>query len=245
MRRIFGFTILNIKILFSEKIALVWTVVLPVFIALIVQKNVLDSITTQADLINYLSLFWVFIIVSSYINGIGLQLARLREYGLLKTYSLIAGNKNIIIFATFLTQILFCFISLMLFNFIMCIIYNIQDFSFFLIPILLLLLGLPIGLVSLAFATVPFRESSISTIVNILTYPLFIVSLNSIKSIPDYIQILNPFKLMKDWNMFFIQISHGNLSVNFIMQGLFVLIIYSLVGLICLRKVNLLSQIQR
>ncbi|MEM5624105.1 hypothetical protein AAHB47_02175 [Bacillus wiedmannii] len=130
MRRIFGFTILNIKILFSEKIALVWTVVLPVFIALIVQKNVLDSITTQADLINYLSLFWVFIIVSSYINGIGLQLARLREYGLLKTYSLIAGNKNIIIFATFLTQILFCFISLMLFNFIMCIIYNIQDFSF-------------------------------------------------------------------------------------------------------------------
>ena len=91
----------------SEKLALVWSIILPVVIAVLYQKSMLDSVSTNEDLIQYFSRFWVFILFSCFVNGIGLQLARLREQGLLKTYTFIAGNKYPIVLEQFLLKLYF------------------------------------------------------------------------------------------------------------------------------------------
>ncbi|PAD71490.1 hypothetical protein CHH67_24315, partial [Paenibacillus campinasensis] len=98
MRRVFGFFILNLKMLLFEKVAFVWSVIFPLFIALVLQRNILDSTSNDLDIIKYIFWFWAFIIISTFLNGIGLQSARLKESGLLKTYTLIAGSKYPIIF---------------------------------------------------------------------------------------------------------------------------------------------------
>jgi ABC-2 type transport system permease protein len=227
----------------SEKLALVWSIILPVVIAVLYQKSMLDSVSTNEDLIQYFSRFWVFILFSCFVNGIGLQLARLREQGLLKTYTFIAGNKYPIVFGTILTQIVFCLVSLLIFTIIILIIYGVFEWKIFLLPIILLLVSLPFSLLVLFLANLPFQYNNFSVIVNFLTYPLFILSI--ISQGGSLIELLNPFYVLFEWLSYISGLLNVTEYKNINYNAVITLGIYTLVGYFSLKKLNLLSVVQR
>ena len=245
MRRIFGFFILNLKMLLFEKVAFVWSVIFPLFIALVLQKNILDSANNSHELIKYAYWFWAFIIISTFINGIGLQTARLRENGLLKTYTLIAGSKYPIIFGMVLTQIVFSILSLTIFTTILTIIYSIFSLKLFLVMVTVVIISIPFAFASLFLALLPVQISSISTILNILLYPLFIIAINFDIQKMIVLEMFNPFKYIYEIALV-ISSFLGLLEYKFLHPELVLpFLFYSLVGYLSLKKLNLLSILPR
>lgn len=231
--------------IFGEKIAFVWSIIFPVFIALLVQKSMLDSLTDPNELIKYFGWFWVFIIISTFLNGVGLQAARLREYGLLKTYTLIAGNKYIFIFGMLLTQIVFCSVSLLLFTFIISSIYNVFSMKLVIVPLIGMLLALPFGLATLSLANLPVQYNNLTTIVNIFIYPLFLVAVSFHSSEFFLLKLFNPYKLIYEMTMTFANGLHILQYNGFHIGIFFVSLFYLAIGVFSLKKLNLLSVLQR
>lgn len=138
-----------------------------------ISKRFLNDATDEKEIVQYISFFWVFIIISTYINGIGLQIARIREYGLLKTYVMITGNRYTFLTAILLTQISFGAISLLLFTSIVSIYYRAFSFNLLLSSLIVLLVSFPLAIASVSIAAIPIKFNNLSTIMNILVYPLF------------------------------------------------------------------------
>lgn len=244
LRKIYSFFILYLKILFSEKIALVWSVILPVVIAVMYSLSVMGgTFSSTGELLEYMSLFWVFIIWNSYLNGVGLQLARLREQGLLKTYTLIAGNKFPIVFGTILSQLVFSLVSLLSFTIIVSLINNIFMIELFLLPIILLICSVPFSLFVLVVANLPFQYNNFSVIVNLSTYPLFAHSIFA--SGDSFLGLLNPFKLFMEVVLYFGSLFNIMETEHFNYNIVLILAIYLIIGIFSLKKLNLVSVVQR
>ncbi|MBT2760606.1 hypothetical protein [Paenibacillus sp. ISL-20] len=245
MRRVFGFFILNLKMLLFEKVAFVWSVIFPLFIALVLQRNILDSTSNNLDIIKYIFWFWAFIIISTFLNGIGLQSARLKESGLLKTYTLIAGSKYPIIFGIVLTQVAFAILSLVLFTTILTLIYSIFSFKLLMLMVIIVIISIPLAFATFTIALLPVQVSSISTILNILIYPVFLVAINVDIKYAGFLEMFNPFKFIYEISLnmgsLFGMFHHEFLYVQFFVPLLF----FGFVGYIAMRKINLLSMLQR
>src|SRR5699024_10339016 len=93
MKPCIGMFILNIKIIFSEKVVFVWSLILPVVIFIVYTFRFSSDSFNISEMVDLFSYFWAFIIISSAFNGVGIHLSKLRNFGLLKTYTLIAGGK--------------------------------------------------------------------------------------------------------------------------------------------------------
>lgn len=244
LRKIYSFFILYLKILFAEKIALVWTVILPVLIAVMYSHNVMDgTFSSTGEFLKFMSLFWVFIIWSSYLNGVGLQLARLREQGLLKTYTLIAGNKYPIVFGTILSQLVFSLVSLLSFTIIVSLINNILMIELFLLPIILLICSLPFSLFVLIVVILPFQYNNFSIIVNLSTYPLFAHAIYA--SGDSFLSLLNPFILFMEVVSYFGSLLNIMETQHFNYNIVLILAIYLIIGCFSIKKLNLVSVVQR
>lgn len=245
MRRVFGYFILNLKMLLFEKVAFVWSVIFPLFIALVMQRNILDSTNHEQEFIQYMFWFWAFIIISTFLNGVGLQTARLKENGLLKTYTLIAGSKYPIIFGMVMTQVAFAMLSLVLFTTILTLIYDVFSVQLLILMAIIVVVSIPLAFATLIIALLPVQVSSISTILNILMYPIFLVAINVHVKQAEFLEMFNPFKLIYEFSLnissWFGLFQHELLYLEFFIPLLF----YSLVGYIALRKLNLLSMLQR
>lgn len=245
MRRVFGFFILNLKMLLFEKVAFVWSVVFPLFIALVMQKNILDSTSNNLDMIKYIFWFWAFIIISTFLNGIGLQTARLKESGSLKTYTLIAGSKYPIMLGIVLTQVIFAILSLVLFTTIVTLIYSVFSLKILMLMVIIVIISIPLAFATFSVALLPVQFSSISTILNILMYPIFLVAINVDMKNVWLLEMFNPFKFIYEISLnmgsFFGLFDHEFLYVQFIIPLLF----FGFVGYIAMRKINLLSMLQR
>lgn len=233
--KIYGFTVLNLKILIAEKIAFLWSVALPVVIALVYQNDITSALAHDGHKQWYLGWYWTYVIVAAFVNGIGLQLARMREYGLLKSYILIAGGKSPFIIATFVTQLIFCSLSLTLFNVIVGLYFNAFSFTMLLHSFLLMLCSLPFGLFTLVLTILPIKISNLGTIINIVLYPLFIMAMNAYHS--DW-NLLNPFGWI---NQMIFTLDGGGISLVF--MG--VSILYLAIGVFSYIKMNLISYVQR
>ncbi|UHA74282.1 hypothetical protein [Paenibacillus sp. 481] len=244
IRQVKAHVILDLKILFTEKVALAWSVALPVVIALVFQGKFLESISSEEQFTYYLSWFWIFIIIASFVNGIGLQIARLREYNLLKTYVLIAGAKHPYVISVFITQCIFVAVSNLLFTTILSSIVGQFTLLNFILPLLLWFMAIPIGMATLLFAVLPLKLSSVTTFINIALYPLFLVSLNNL-NVPPMVNWVNPFTIMRHlidvlMSLFSMLTSLTLQPILFIMLGL-----YFVIGLFSYKKLSLLSLVQR
>lgn len=243
MRQVLAFYLLYLKMLLAEKIALIWSVIFPVVIALVFQRGFLNDATDEKEIVQYISFFWVFIIISIYINGIGLQIARIREYGLLKTYVMITGNRYTFLTAILLTQISFGVISLLLFTSIVSIYYRAFSFNLLLSSLIVLLVSFPLAIASVSIAAIPIKFNNLSTIMNILVYPLFFLSLNSRSS--NLLNYVNPYYIIHEITKIVINLLMGiDYTYNFYLLLLSILL-YLVVGLFIIKRFNLLSLTSR
>ncbi len=243
MKKTLGFFLLNFKIITAEKIAFVWSVLLPAFIAIVHQQNVLRSLSGFREWVLYLCWFWVFIIISCFVYGVGLQLARLRESGMLKTYTMLSGGKYPIVFGTILSQIVFCLVSLFIFTFIITFLNGMMGARFFILPVILLFISLPFGLFILFLPNLPFQYGNFSVIVNILIYLLLWLAYDSGNG--SLAALFNPFRLFYELALFIGGLLRIHEPFAFRPEYAIVLGIYLLIGFFSLKKLNLLSVVQR
>lgn len=235
--KVYGFTSLNLKILISEKIAFLWSVVLPVATALFFQKSMTSSLTLEDQKLLYMGWIWTYIVVASFVNGIGLQLARMREYGLLKTYVLIAGGKSPFVIATFVTQLVFCYLCLTIFNVVVGIYFDVFSLNLLWESFLLMLCSLPLALLTLVLTVLPLKISDLGTVINIILYPLFLLAANTDHYNSVWI-FINPFGFLSHMTVFL-------QSGEFPILLMAVCVVYAAVGLFSYKKMNLISYIQR
>ncbi|MFN4215183.1 hypothetical protein [Exiguobacterium sp.] len=230
-----------IKIVMTDKIPFVLTMGIPLGIALLYSPPNIGSMTV-AEYATYLSYFWVYIILATYLNGIALELARMREHGLMKTYIMISGNKYTYILAILFAQLIFAAISLSLFTIIVTFIHGQFAFSYLVAPLLLLLGSIPFALGSIVLTLLPVKVISLMKFANLLAYPLFFLAIKQ----PDvWFGYANPFYALLQLSLAIVHtVAQADVSFNLVMT-LFALVGYVFVGLFAMNRFNLVSSVIR
>jgi ABC-2 type transport system permease protein len=176
----------NIKILAKDKIPLIWSVIVPsVFLYLNRQ-----FVYTIKDL----RFWWAYIIISSYIYGVGIYAMTMKESGTLKTLFSISNTPFLFFFGNLLTQITYCVICISVFNIVAILFFNYPLFIIFYYSIKIILLSIPIaflGMVLTLFKKI--HVNSLSSLTNIIMM-IFFFSMN----IDGPLQKLNPIRFYAD-----------------------------------------------
>ncbi|PAD71140.1 hypothetical protein, partial [Paenibacillus campinasensis] len=95
-----------------------------------------------------------------------------------------------------LTQVAFAILSLVLFTTILTLIYSIFSFKLLMLTVIIVILSIPLAFATLTIALIPVQVSSISTILNILIYPVFLVAINVDIESSVFLELFNPFKFL-------------------------------------------------
>ncbi|TCI51912.1 hypothetical protein EVJ24_12320 [Exiguobacterium sp. SH1S21] len=241
MHQITSYFFLYAKIVLTDKVPFLLTMGLPLGVALLYSPPNIGTMTS-AEYATYLSYFWVYIILATYLNGIALELARMREYGLMKTYVMISGNKYTYMLAILLAQLLFAAISLLLFTVVVTLVHGHFTFGLLASPILLLLGSFPFALGSVVLTLLPVKVSSLMKFANILTYPLFLLAVKQ----PDvWFGYANPFYALLQLSLAVVHgVTQVDVSFNLI-TTILSLVGYVIVGLFAMNRFNLVSSVTR
>ncbi len=187
LKGIIAYVKLNIKSLLKDKISFIWSIFFPLIIFYLNYKNI-----NQAQLVYW----WEYMIICSFVYGIGIYIVELRENGCLKTYFSIKNSKTLFFLGNLFTQIIFCIISLEIFN---AIIATLKGYNFIIISsisFLLIILSIPLAFASLLLS-LPCKISSqsVKTIFTILTTLLLFGSkniyINKLSILSLYYKIIN------------------------------------------------------
>ncbi|MBH5316461.1 hypothetical protein I6N90_01410 [Paenibacillus sp. GSMTC-2017] len=146
-------------------------------LAILYQRSRVIDLDNDQAVLNYLSLFWTYVIVITFVNGIGLQLAGMRENGWLKTYVLIAGSKLPIILSSLLTPFLITCMSLFLFNIIVGTYMKILLIDLILYSFLLIVFSLPFAIFTLINPFYVIHNICLSIMTETWNFPILIVLL--------------------------------------------------------------------
>jgi len=239
MHAIQSYFILYLKIMVTDKIPFLWTIGLPLVLALAYGTQ---NDFTYADFLSYIPLFWGYIILSTYLNGIGLQLARMREHGLMKTYIMISGNKLSCILAMILVQMVFAAVSLVFFTITVSLVSGMFSLQLIGLALLVLVGSVPLAFASTLLTLVPFKISSMTTLANIVMYPLFLLSTRQNEYWFSY---FNPFYTIRQLAFEILQFFKAlDVSINGPVL-LTALLVYLLSGLFAIKRFNLLSILTR
>ncbi|MCQ4090178.1 hypothetical protein [Exiguobacterium sp. LL15] len=226
---------LYLRIMLTDKIPVFWSLIFPLILAFVFGSR-LDF--TENSFLSFLALFWGYILLSIYVNGIGLQLARMREHGLMKTYIMISGSKIGCILALVLVQLVFAAVSLSVFTTILMLVFGFFSPLTLLLAYLVLLLSISLAFASIALTMLPAKISSMSTLINIVMYPLFLFA----NSQPDrWYSYLNPFYVMKTLGL---AVSEHVTGASLLILTV-VLVVYLLLGLFSVKRFNLMSLLTR
>ncbi|MGX4687470.1 hypothetical protein JNUCC83_11560 [Vagococcus sp. JNUCC 83] len=160
---------LNSRMIFKDKITFFWSFILPVFMLIV---NV-DFESKEAIPLEFITAWWIYMIINGYLFGVGIQAVQMREVGSLKTTFSIKWTPVIYFFSNVLTQMIYVFVLLMLFN-VVC--------SFFVTESLLILVLyslktiiylLPIAF--LGFLITKIRKGNVSNLNTVVSGAILIV----------------------------------------------------------------------
>ncbi len=106
--QILAYTILNMKSLLKDKIPFIWAILLPMVMFLLNFQN----IENEKDLIPW----WVYMILCSFVYGIGVYTLELKETGCLRTIFSIHYSPTAFFLGNLTTQIIFSVLSILVFD---------------------------------------------------------------------------------------------------------------------------------
>ncbi|MGL4819027.1 MAG: hypothetical protein ACRC5C_03460 [Bacilli bacterium] len=167
MNIVLAYLQLNMRMILKEWITFVWSLLFP---AIVLFMN-REYISQQEQL----HMYWSFIILSSYLYGVGVHAVRLRETGVLKTYFSIREANYEFFFANVLTQMIYCSIALLLFNSIATLLLDFSLVSLVVQSVMLIALGVPFAFFTMLISLVRrVNTSNLITLVNIGVYLTFV-----------------------------------------------------------------------
>jgi ABC-2 type transport system permease protein len=166
MSAIFAYLNLNIKMLLKDKLPFLWSISLPIVMLLLNKNSVNEAIE--------LRYWWSYIIISSYVFGVGLHALRLREEGLLKTFFSIKQTKMEFFFANLITQILYSLVCLTIFDIFACFMFGFNFFYCMWLSVLSIIYALPIAFLSYNLTLFSkLHYNLLNTVVMIVIFALF------------------------------------------------------------------------
>ncbi|MBG9978263.1 hypothetical protein [Ruoffia tabacinasalis] len=173
-----SYALFNIKMLIKDKISLLWSFMLPGITLLMNYKN----LTNEWEL----SYWWVYIIVCSYIYGVGVYALQLKEYGSLKTLFSINNSPWAFFLGNLLTQIIFCIISVNLLNVFVIIILPFSFLKLFLYSSIAIIVCLPVAFIGYNLTLVKkIHANTINTVFSMLIFGSFML-LNTNSELNNY-----------------------------------------------------------
>jgi len=158
---------LNMKVLRLDILPFIWSLVFPALF-LLVNK---DMLRQPLDL----RYFWVYIIITAYIFGVGVSLLTSREAGFLKFAFALTNEPLKFLAAQIITQYIYILTYLTVFNLFAIGLLQVNFFSLMLHAFCLMLLLTPVALLSYGLLLIK-RQSvgSVNTIINIILFILFL-----------------------------------------------------------------------
>ncbi|KYD26639.1 hypothetical protein [Parageobacillus toebii] len=173
LRKSWEFFILFNKEVFYNKIALLWTLVIPLFFMVFNHLSWLTNPPNFQSFKNNIFLYWSFMILITAISGVGISILMLRDNGFLKMFKFIARNKLPIILGKIGSQWFFVTINLVIFTAASALLFHQPVFSVLSIAIIIaIIVPLPIFFLFLWISSLPYRQETISPIFTILMFPL-------------------------------------------------------------------------
>lgn len=243
MNQTMSFLMFYFKMLLNDKITMIWTIILPIILALISYYPNGPSNYTILEKQTFIFSFWAFIASITYLNGVGMQISRIREEGLLKTFVMITGKKYPFILAIAISQCLLSMISILIFTIVFGFLLNILTISIIIKPVIFIIIVAPLSLFFIVLSYIPVKVDTLSTIVNMFTLLLFYVTNNTQNNFKGF-EWLNPL-------YFFQQIAVNLLTfsnfINFI-SSIVPIIFYTLyvvIGIICMKHIDINSKTKR
>lgn len=237
------------KMIFSEKIPFIYSIVFPTCLFLLNNySQLMYRSWTTSELLTETANYVGYIIVSVAINGVGVQLVNFRESGFLKTYTMISGgNKKYGIIGLLLSELLFGYISVLIFGLIIGILFSKNIIQILVLyTISYLLCSIPAFLLAIVLGTLAIRVNTLVTILNISFFIMIWISImrnDSGNLISEIIFGLNPVDYVSQVLIVLNQTMNNIDTINLyqLFSVLIVLIIFVTVGLISIPKVKLNS----
>ncbi|MBY0050830.1 ABC transporter [Brevibacillus agri] len=250
LKKSYEFFIVFIKSMIDEKIALAWSILLPLLLFFSINYSWFHAKPDVSKAVYYYASFWAFSAVLVVFNGIGLRLTDFRELGILKSFVFICGSKVPIIVGLLLSQIVFGLVSLALFTVVISIVFDYPIFLlFFTATCTYLVVLLPLFMLSLSIASLSVRASSAYTLVNMLIFPATYLAIYRGESTDFFTTILyylNPVEYVFRFSVFTYDALTNNLHLN--SNHLFLLVIsivYIAIGVIAWSKIKIASTVRR
>lgn len=131
---------LNLKVLLLDKLPFLWSVLFPVIYLFINKESIHGYLV--------LRYFWSYIILTSYVFGVGVALLSTRESGFLKFAFSLAYTPNKYLIAQVFTQYIYTFVCFVIFNLIATILFGYNFLLLMLYSVWLMLLLSPIAFLS-------------------------------------------------------------------------------------------------
>lgn len=237
------------KIVWSEKVPFVYSLVFPGIAFLLTNYKWIISTPTTSEILGSLNIYWAFIIFGVYLNGLGLQLSYFRESGFLKTSTMISGSKYPIFLGMAMTQFCFAFSSLTIFTVIIGLLVQANVLLLlFIAYTTLFITSLPIIFFMSWIPVVPARQNTINTISNIILLPM--VFITAIRPLTNNIMIESLFSLLPTDYIsqvsIFLKRLVLNESVNFSSISIVIgSLVYIVLGSIFIGRIRLISSLSR
>lgn len=169
MALIMAFVLLNIKLLWQDKISFLWSISMPT-IMLFLQRN---SIAHQPHILGF---WWTYIAVCSFLFGIGIYALRLRESGVLRIVFSINKTPMYFFLGLLGTQFIFTFAVLVVFNLIACLLFYFNFFTLLWQSVIVMLCCLPVAFAGYNLTRINrLHANSTHTIASIIVFLAFLL----------------------------------------------------------------------
>lgn len=158
---------LNLRLLIKDKISLLWGIVLPTVMLLINIRN----FQQESDLVYW----WVYIVFTAYLYGVGLHALNEKDSGILAFIFSIKWISFQYFLGCLYTQIIFAAGCIAIFNIIASLLLGFNFFTLCMYGFLSLIICIPVAFFSYNFTYIKgLYSSSINSICNVLVFAMFI-----------------------------------------------------------------------
>lgn len=212
---------LNMKMLFKDKLAFIWSIFLP-SIFLILNKDTIKGILDMRY-------FWSYVIFSSYVFGVGLHSLIQKEEGTLKTYFSIKESRIEFFIANVLTQITFCFISIFLFNLFGTMLFKMNFLLMVIYSFILIILSIPVAFLFFNITLIKnIHVNSLNTFLTIITMIfLFIMNIDTIFNLINPLLYISNILVIDSFNEILLYVG---ISITCVISGLYSIKSYSVIS---------------
>ncbi|WP_278926020.1 hypothetical protein [Staphylococcus auricularis] len=239
MRQTLAFFNYYVKMLSKDKISLFWTILFPLVLSLITYLPFQNQFETNTQKLEFLYVYWAFSIVMIFVNGVGSYFATIRQHVLLKTFFSISGKKHPFVLSIIIAQLIVGLISLTLLTVVMGFILDVFSLRIFINMLLYFIAIVPLAPAFLIIAFIPVKAESVSTILNIITIVLFILTANSSNQFGGF-EWLNPLYYFRELSLVI-----GQIHTHPLLPILSAYAVYLIIGLFSLLKLDINSKVQR